>query len=94
MFDIELDNTASSKRQKPNGDSRGGGGNSKRSTKDAKYGFGGKKRFAKSNDAASAGEMKGFSTERMKGRAPAGKARAGKVGKSRPGKSKRAKGRL
>lgn len=67
--------------------SRGGdadGPNRKRQKKDEKFGFGGKKRFSKSNDAQSAGEMKGYSVRKMKG---GGK---GKGGPQRPGKSRRA----
>jgi rRNA-processing protein EBP2 len=71
-------------------DSRDGGGrddaggppNRKRQKKDSKFGFGGKKRFAKSNDATSAGDTRSFSVKKMKGK-------GGK--QQRPGKSKRAK---
>lgn len=55
------------KRRKPNG---------KRLAKDAKYGFGGKKRGLKRNDANSSGDISAFSASKMKN-------------KSRPGKSKR-----
>jgi rRNA-processing protein EBP2 len=52
--------------------------NAKRQKKNAKYGFGGKKRFAKSGDAVSSGDLSGFSVRRMKkgGKAP-------RLGKSR-----------
>ena len=56
----------------------------KRQKKDEKYGFGGKKRHAKSNDATSSGDMSGFSAKRMKKGSAGG-------GKYRPGKSQRAK---
>jgi rRNA-processing protein EBP2 len=56
----------------------------KRQKKDEKYGFGGKKRHAKSNDATSSGDMSGFSAKRMKKGGAGG-------GKYRPGKSQRAK---
>ena len=49
--------------------------------KDEKFGFGGKKRFAKSNDAKSSGDVSKYSVGRMKG----------KAAKQRPGKSRRAK---
>ncbi|KAF4765821.1 hypothetical protein HAV15_003187 [Penicillium sp. str.  len=54
-----------------------------RQKKDAKFGFGGKKRHAKSGDAASSGDLSNFSAKKMK------------AGAKRPGKSKRvqAKGR-
>lgn len=81
LFDIELDSAA-----KPS-DRRGGDGkaNFKRQKKDAKYGFGGKKRHAKSNDAISSADGRGFSHKKMK-------AKAGGAAK-RPGKSRRMKQR-
>lgn len=60
-----------------------GGPGYKRQKKDQKFGFGGKKRHAKSGDAASTGDLRSFSAKKMK---------AG--GAKRPGKSKRAKGRM
>ena len=84
MFDIALEDAAETEK----GDraarrAKGGaaGSRMKRQKKDEKFGFGGKKRFAKSNDARSAGDTSGYSVKRMKG----------KTGKPRPGKSKRAK---
>ncbi|CAN6656787.1 rRNA-processing protein Ebp2p [Trichomonascus vanleenenianus] len=50
----------------------------KRKAKDAKYGSGGKKRFKKSNDAASSADLSGFNQKKMKSNP-----------KQRPGKSKR-----
>ncbi|KAK4946725.1 rRNA-processing protein EBP2 [Elasticomyces elasticus] len=58
-----------------------GSGPNKRQKKDQKYGFGGKKRFSKSGDAMSSGDMREFSASRMKGKP------------KRPGKSRRAAGR-
>ncbi|CRG90667.1 rRNA-processing protein EBP2 [Talaromyces islandicus] len=78
LFDISVDNSS-----KP--ESRAGGVNSKRQKKNEKYGFGGKKRFAKSGDAASSSDLRGFSVKKMKAggkRAPTGAAK-------RPGKSRR-----
>jgi rRNA-processing protein EBP2 len=75
MFDVAVDDEikdakASRKdRQGPN----------KRQKKDEKFGFGGKKRFKKSGDAMSSGDLKGFSSKKMKG-----------VVKQRPGKARRA----
>jgi rRNA-processing protein EBP2 len=66
------------------GRERGGPPGAKRHKKDAKYGFGGKKRFSKSGDAESSADMRGFSAARMKGKGG---------GKKRPGKSKRAAAR-
>ena len=58
-----------------------GGRRDKRQKKDEKFGFGGKKRFSKSTDAASTADLRGFSAKKMKG----------KPGKQRLGKSRRAK---
>ncbi|CAL3969312.1 hypothetical protein PZA11_006112 [Diplocarpon coronariae] len=54
-------------------------GPNKRQKKDDKYGHGGKKRFSKSGDAQSSGDLRGFSSKKMKG-----------VAKQRPGKARRA----
>ncbi|KAL6947256.1 hypothetical protein ACO0QE_002135 [Hanseniaspora vineae] len=51
----------------------------KRAAKDAKYGFGGMKRFKRKNDAESSADMSGFSHKKMKGN------------NNRPGKSKRSR---
>ena len=69
---------------------------SKRQKKDQKFGFGGKKRFTKSGDAASTADMRGFSASRMKGgRSGASRGRGGGGGgggrsTKRLGKSRRA----
>ncbi|KAF2281094.1 Ebp2-domain-containing protein [Westerdykella ornata] len=76
LFDVELDNAAKSDRRR---DSSGKQPNFKRQKKDAKYGFGGKKRHAKSNDAFSTSDTRG--PKRVKTKAKA----------QRPGKSRRAK---
>ena len=84
MFDVALEDaaeTAKGDRAARKGSGPREGAGRKRQKKDEKFGFGGKKRFAKSNDAQSSGEMKGYSVKKMKG----------KTGKPRPGKSKRAK---
>ena len=72
------------------GQERGTGGKSafKRQKRDQKFGFGGKKRFAKSGDAASSADMRGFSATRMKSGA-----KKGAGGTKRLGKSRRAVGR-
>ncbi|KAE8131779.1 eukaryotic rRNA processing protein EBP2-domain-containing protein [Aspergillus pseudotamarii] len=82
MFDIAIDNSESKGRKRGRED--GGGPNLKRQKKNEKYGFGGKKRHAKSGDAMSSGDLRSFSVKKMKG------------GAKRPGKSKRAaaKGRM
>lgn len=54
----------------------------KRQKKDDKFGFGGKKRFSKSGDAASTADLRAFSVKKMKGV---------KKGAQRLGKSRRVK---
>lgn len=60
-----------------------GAPNAKRQKKNEKYGFGGKKRHSKSGDAASAGDLSGFSVKRnksgVKGKIP----KTSRLGKSR-----------
>jgi rRNA-processing protein EBP2 len=85
-FDVALEDAAvTEKKDRADRKAKGAeaGQNRKRQKKDEKYGFGGKKRHAKSNDAKSSSEMGGFSAKRMKGK-PTG-------GAKRPGKSQRAK---
>lgn len=85
MFDVALedaDTTAKADRASRKANA-GEAPNKKRQKKDAKFGFGGKKRFAKSNDAKSTSDDRGYSVKRMKA--------GGKPGKQRPGKSKRAR---
>ena len=93
--DNELKSAGNSKKRSAGGDSRGPP-NAKRQKKDAKYGFGGKKRHAKSGDAMSSGDMSGFSAKRMKsggpggaGGRPGGGGGGPKGGKPRLGKSRR-----
>ncbi|KAF7720280.1 rRNA processing protein [Penicillium ucsense] len=74
LFDVAIEETG-----KPEKRNREGGPNAKRQKRDQKFGFGGKKRFSKSGDAASTGDMRGFSQKKMKAGAS-----------KRPGKSKRA----
>ncbi|KAK7193303.1 hypothetical protein DPSP01_013671 [Paraphaeosphaeria sporulosa] len=74
LFDVALD-----KSDKPERSGRGGeGGNFKRQKKNDKFGFGGKKRHGKSNDAQSSADGRGFSHKKMKGGAA-----------KRPGKARR-----
>ncbi|CCG81826.1 rRNA processing protein Ebp2 [Taphrina deformans PYCC 5710] len=117
-FDVALDEAVAgpdSKRSRSDrggrggrGDSRGGRGGrggSGRESKDQKYGFGGKKRFAKSNTAESTFDMAGFNNAKP-GRGGRGGGRGGSSsrgggrggsssrggrgrGAPRPGKSKR-----
>ncbi|KAK5119033.1 hypothetical protein LTR62_000244 [Meristemomyces frigidus] len=91
MFDVALEDAGAhdkadraARRSKTGREGRDGrdGPNRKRQKKDEKFGFGGKKKFSKSNDAKSSGDMEGFSARKMKGGAKATK---------RLGKSKRAR---
>lgn len=82
MFDVALQDAAETEKADRAARRKGGDAapNRKRQKKDEKFGFGGKKRFAKSNDAKSAGDERGYSARKMKG----------KPQKQRPGKSRRA----
>ncbi|EEQ90049.2 rRNA processing protein [Blastomyces dermatitidis ER-3] len=84
LFDVTLEDEGKSHSR--GGANKGGrngpGAQSKRQKKDQKFGFGGKKRFAKSGDAMSSGDLSGFSVGKMKGQK--------KGGAQRPGKSRRA----
>ncbi|KAL9131830.1 MAG: hypothetical protein Q9217_000357 [Psora testacea] len=69
LFEVALEDAA-----KEDGQSRSvrkgaeAKGPNKRRRKDEKFGFGGKKRFSKSGDALSTGDMSGFSAKKMKGK--------------------------
>jgi rRNA-processing protein EBP2 len=87
IFDVGVDNELA-KGSRRSGAGRGQMGgqdvNHKRQKRNEKYGFGGKKRHAKSGDATSSGDLSGFDAKKMKAGA------RGRVGKApRPGKSKR-----
>lgn len=74
LFDIALDNDAQpGERRRSDGRP-----DNKRAKKDQKYGFGGKKRHAKSNDAKSSADGRDFSVKRMKGKSGGGAKRPGK----------------
>jgi rRNA-processing protein EBP2 len=104
LFDVELDDTTTPNKKDRDfkRNSRGGSGGrgdrsgpNKRQKKDEKFGFGGKKRFGKSTDAASSADASGFSVAKMKGKTGGRGGRGGARGgaSSRPGKSRRAAGR-
>ncbi|GKT50267.1 rRNA-processing protein EFG1 [Colletotrichum spaethianum] len=89
LFDVGVDNeikshtNSSGKRDgKRDGGRSGSGVNAKRAKKNDKYGFGGKKRHAKSGDAVSSGDLSAFNPKRMKGG-------VGKKPQQRPGKNRR-----
>ncbi|KAI0135753.1 Ebp2-domain-containing protein [Daldinia grandis] len=87
LFDVGVDNEIS-KHNTQRAFSRGKDGERagpKRQKKNEKYGFGGKKRHAKSGDAASSGDLSSFNARKMK----AGGARGGKPVKPRLGKNRR-----
>ena len=81
MFDVALEDAIKEDRQSKSSRQVGDrpGRQAKRQKKDEKFGFGGKKRFSKSTDAASTADMRAFSGKKMKGK------------KHRPGKARRAK---
>ncbi|UKZ94196.1 uncharacterized protein TrAFT101_009074 [Trichoderma asperellum] len=80
IFDVSVDNEIAKHSQR-SGSTRQQSGprapNAKRQKKNEKYGFGGKKRHAKSGDAVSSGDLSRFNVKRMKSKA------------ARPGKSRR-----
>ncbi|GFF34650.1 hypothetical protein IFM58399_03947 [Aspergillus lentulus] len=78
LFDIAIEDSGKSDSRKRSRGNESGGPSLKRQKKNEKYGFGGKKRHAKSGDAISSGDLRNFSVKKMKG------------GSKRPGKSKRA----
>ena len=87
LFDVAATaEDSKSDRRAGRGGADGKAFNAKRQKKDAKYGFGGKKRHSKSNDAQSSADGRGFSARKMKGK-PSGGGGASK----RPGKARRAK---
>lgn len=74
-----------SKQENPAGSKKNSVGSrsqNKRQKKDDKFGFGGKKRFSKSGDAASSADLRAFSVKNMKGVKKATQ----RLGKSRRGK--------
>src|SRR4051794_35435721 len=69
LFDVSLEDVSKSDSRNGTDGRRqpGAGPTSKRQKKDQRFGFGGKKRFAKSGDAVSSGDIGGFSVNKMKG---------------------------
>ena len=82
LFEVELEAAVKEESSKSThvGDGRGRT-QYKRQKKDDKHGFGGKKRFSKSTNAASTADLSGFSVKKMKG-----KQRPKRLGKSRRAK--------
>ncbi|KAL8951876.1 MAG: hypothetical protein Q9222_002182 [Ikaeria aurantiellina] len=77
LFDVALADASIS--HKAARGSRMGGTSSKRQRKEDKFGFGGKKRFAKSGDAVSTSDLKAFPIKKVKGQKNAPR----RLGKSR-----------
>ncbi|KAL7899129.1 eukaryotic rRNA processing [Trichoderma sp. TUCIM 5745] len=80
IFDVSVDNEIAKHSQRSGSTRQQSGArtpNAKRQKKNEKFGFGGKKRHAKSGDAVSSGDLSRFNVKRMKSKA------------SRPGKNRR-----
>ncbi|KAK4226235.1 eukaryotic rRNA processing protein EBP2-domain-containing protein [Podospora fimiseda] len=95
LFDVAVDNelgnshkSAGNKGGKKRSAGDHGPPNAKRQKKDQKYGFGGKKKFSKSNDATSSGDVSEFSSKRMKKGGGAGNGKKFQKA-ARPGKDRR-----
>lgn len=87
MFDVALEDAAKDTKRGRGG--KGDGHNSKRQKRDEKFGYGGKKRGLKKNDALSSGDVSGFSSKANKARSFGVGARSGKTKAKRPGKNVR-----
>ncbi|KAI1284503.1 eukaryotic rRNA processing protein EBP2-domain-containing protein [Xylaria sp. FL0933] len=85
MFDVGIDNELKQYNGPQRGGERGarGGPGVKRQKKNEKYGFGGKKKYSKSGDATSSGDLSGFSVKRMKGGVKGKTPKTARLGKSR-----------
>ncbi|KAI1822878.1 eukaryotic rRNA processing protein EBP2-domain-containing protein [Xylaria intraflava] len=89
LFDVGVDNELNKYKPQRGGERGGkgsgkaGGPNAKRQKKNEKYGFGGRKKNAKSGDAASSGDLSGFNVKRMKGGAKGKAPKTARLGKSR-----------
>ncbi|RFU78654.1 hypothetical protein TARUN_3548 [Trichoderma arundinaceum] len=80
IFDVSVDNEIAKHSERSRAGRQQSGArtvNAKRQKKNEKYGFGGKKRHAKSGDAVSSGDLSRFNVKNMKAKS------------SRPGKSRR-----
>ncbi|RPB29868.1 Ebp2-domain-containing protein [Terfezia boudieri ATCC MYA-4762] len=88
LFDIALEQASNPNSKDRRRSNPTGAPNAKRQKKNEKFGFGGKKRHTKSNDAQSSGDISGFSNRANKARGFGAGAKKGM--KKRPGKSVRA----
>ncbi|KAI5859490.1 Ebp2-domain-containing protein [Durotheca rogersii] len=91
LFDVGVDAELSQHNaRKASSRSRDGApANAKRQKKNEKYGFGGRKRHAKSGDALSSGDLSGFNGRGAKAGAHAARRRKPAAAAARPGKSRR-----
>ncbi|KAG6353876.1 hypothetical protein INS49_005133 [Diaporthe citri] len=84
LFDVGVDNELNKPGKRGRLDQGSRTPNHKRAKKDAKFGFGGKKRYSKSGDAESSGDVSGFSAKGMKGKGgPKKIAKTARLGKSK-----------
>ena len=85
LFDVGVDNELNKPGKRSRSDDQGSRTpNHKRAKKDAKFGFGGKKKYSKSGDAMSSGDVSGFSAKGMKGKGgPKKIAKTARLGKSK-----------
>ncbi|KAI0514443.1 eukaryotic rRNA processing protein EBP2-domain-containing protein [Xylaria bambusicola] len=87
LFDVGVENELKSYNNNNNNNkgssSQRGGPGMKRQKKNEKFGFGGKKKYSKSGDAESSGDLSGFSAKRMKGGAKGKTPKTARLGKSR-----------
>lgn len=98
LFDVGVDDELNKSGKRGRGGDQGGRTpNHKRAKKDAKYGFGGRKKHSKSGDAISSGDLSGFNAKKMKSQGGGGGGFGGGAGgkkkfvkAARPGKNKRA----
>ncbi|KAH8772799.1 eukaryotic rRNA processing protein EBP2 [Diaporthe sp. PMI_573] len=84
LFDVGVDNELNKPGKRGRSEQGGRDTNHKRAKKDAKFGFGGKKRYSKSGTAESSGDVSGFSAKGMKGKGgPKKIAKTARLGKSK-----------
>ncbi|OXV07734.1 hypothetical protein Egran_04499 [Elaphomyces granulatus] len=92
LFDVAIEDASKSeirpKRRADQSDETGVP-SKKRQKKNEKYGFGGRKRFSKSGDALSSGDLRGFSVKKMKNSGGGRKGAGGAATAKRPGKTRR-----
>ncbi|UNI19176.1 rRNA-processing protein EBP2 [Purpureocillium takamizusanense] len=84
MFDVGVESELAKHSQRSAGKGKQSQShNTKRQKKNEKFGFGGKKRHAKSGDALSSGDLSGFNAKQMKASSGRPKGKAQRPGKAR-----------